>query len=128
MLPPQRAKGAVHSTPLPQQAWPSLPQAPPWQPPAEQVPWVPLQAPALATQRLVLLSQQPPPLQTLPSQQTPPASPQGRQVLPSQARPDEVQKSLARVRPVGSPGQQRWPLPPQGLPPVLHEPLVQVPT
>ena len=30
-----------------------------------------------ATQRLVLLSQQPPPLQTLPSQQTLPASPQG---------------------------------------------------
>lgn len=104
-----------------QAGWPSLPQVPPWQPPAVHVPWVELQVPAAATQRLVFWSQHPPPPHWLPSQQGWPAPPQAVQVVfVLHARPDAVQKSAAAP----PPAQQAWFWPPHD----VQAPPVQVPT
>ncbi len=94
------------------------------QPPPEQVPWFCEQVPLLsATQLLLLLSQQPPSLHALPSQQGPPGAPHALQLPLSQVSPEATQKLLAPPRPFGLPLQQAWLSPPQGimlLPPVEH--------
>jgi hypothetical protein len=103
---------------------------PPPQPPFVHVPAVPEHALPEATHFFALLSQQPPALQMLPSQQGSPAAPQAPHlgVAPGmQAKPDPVQKFAATPAPPGLPGQQAWPLPPHGVvaqPPlaVLHAP------
>jgi hypothetical protein len=53
----------------PQQAWPTSPHVPPRQPPLVHVPSGAVHALPLAMHFFALLSQQPPPVQTLPSQQ-----------------------------------------------------------
>lgn len=82
---------AVHSTPEPQHAWPILPHAPAMQPPFEHIPWVPGQAEPLATQVMLLVSQQPPLAQLLPSQQGWPGPPQAAHLPPLQVIPEAVQ-------------------------------------
>ena len=89
------------------------PQVPPAQPPALQVP-LGHAAPA-ATQVLVARLQQPPELQTLPSQHGPPATPHAMQVELEvrQLRPARVQKSATPELLFGSPLQQACPVSPQ---------------
>ena len=100
-----------------------MPQVPPWQPLMLQVPWVPGQALPEATQVRLLLSQQPPLAQVLPSQQGWPGPPQVAHFPPLQARPAAVQKRA----PVVAFWQQFWPDPPQLFPPFVQEPLVHAP-
>jgi hypothetical protein len=75
---------------------------------------------------LVLLSQQPPFEQVLPSQHGCPAPPHAKHWLfPPHARPAPVQKSAPPLRP----GQHCWPAAPHGAPPPPFEqlPFVHVP-
>jgi hypothetical protein len=46
----QTENGAVHPTPPPQQASPTLPQAPFWQAPLAHIPWPLLHVPVFETQ------------------------------------------------------------------------------
>jgi hypothetical protein len=75
-------------------------------------------------QLFVLLSQQPPPEQELPSQHGWPAPPHATHCLfPPHVRPAPVQKS----EPPPRPGQHCWPAAPHGVPPFAQLPFVQVP-
>jgi hypothetical protein len=108
-----------------QQGVPATPQAPALQPPArhEPAPWhTPVTA---ATHVFALLSQQPPLLHALPSQQGSAVPPQATHlfVVGLHARSLAVQKFVATPPSPGVPVQQGWVLPPQ--PPQL--PLAQVP-
>lgn len=88
------APGAVQPSWL-HGACPSLPQAPPAQPPNTHRPRLaPHEAP-LAIHTLLFWSQQPPAAQPLPSQQGCPGPPQVAHLPPAlHARPEPVQKAL----------------------------------
>jgi hypothetical protein len=128
VAPWQLTNGAVHATWSPQHASPRLPQVPFMQPPSLQTPCPAEQAPAGATQVCVLLSQQPPPEQTLPSQHGSRGPPHVAHlaVAESHARPDAVQKFAATPTPPGWPAQHACPAPPHG-PPPRQLPVLQSP-
>lgn len=85
--------GAVHLRSPAQAGCPSFPQnnTPETQPPPEQVPAPRPQVAPEPMQVRLLLSQQPPPAQTLPWQHGWPGPPHAPQVLPLHARPEAVQ-------------------------------------
>ncbi|MFO0654493.1 MAG: hypothetical protein U0787_05380 [Polyangia bacterium] len=93
----QVLNAAVHSTPPVQQAWPILPQVPDWQPLFVHMPSVPGQAAPLAMQVRLLLSQQPPFAQLLPSQHGWPGPPHAAHLPPLHERPVVVQKRAPEV-------------------------------
>jgi hypothetical protein len=95
-----------------------LPQVPPPQAPAEQLPPAEHALPEATQVGLpaAFWSQHPPLPQVFPSQQTWPGPPQAAHSLVSgsQASPAAVQKSPERPPP---PGQHAWPRPPQSFAP-----------
>jgi hypothetical protein len=112
--------GAVHPTPPVQHASPMPPHGDPvpgTHAPAVHVPSPPPHAAAAATHVFVLWSQQPPPLQRLPSQHAAPVPPQAPHVPPAapvQVSPATVQKLASEPLPFGLPGQHAMVFVPQG--------------
>ncbi len=117
--------GDVHATLLPQHAWPGPPHVPPPHAPFLQAPVPPLHMLPLPTHVRVERSQQPPLLQSDPSQHGCPGPPQAVQLFwLSQASPEVTQKLPLHEPPFMAPWQQLWPSAPQR----VQEPLKHIPT